>query len=213
MAISLSDPAQRNKLIIGLIPLVAAFAYWYMFYGARTTEITDLKTHFEDLDTKNTAAKKIAARGGPELKKKLAVYEQHMIRLEELIPRDEEVPELLHTITLRAGESGVELSLVKPEKSTPGQFYTKESYSLGVIGSYHGIGSFLSAIGSLPRIITPIGLTLRPRPDLDKSGAQKVDASFKIETYVVPKVVPAAPPSGAPPPPANTAGGKPSGKA
>jgi type IV pilus assembly protein PilO len=208
MAISLSDPKQRNKLLIGLLPLVILLVYWYMFYGAATLEVTDLRTHFEDIDQKNTAAKKIAAKGGPELKKKLAVYEQHMIRLEQLIPRSEEVPELLHTMTLRAQESGVELSLVKPEKEIPGEFYTKETYTLGVIGPFHGVGEFLSAIGSLPRIVTPVNLALRPRADLDKkTGAQKVDASFKIETYVVPK---AAPPKPAAP---DTAKGKPNAKA
>lgn len=208
MAISLSDPQQRNKLLIGLMPLVILFVYWYMYHGARTAAIAELRTHFEEIDSKNTAAKKIAARGGPELKKKLAIYEQHMVRLEQLIPRSEEVPELLHTMTLRARESGVELSLVKPEREAPGEFYTKQTYTLGVIGPYHGIGEFLSAVGSLPRIITPVGLTLRPRTDLDKAGAQKIDASFKIETYVVPKTAPAAPPPADKVP----AGGKANGK-
>jgi type IV pilus assembly protein PilO len=214
MALNLSDKNQRNKLLIGLVPLILLGLYWYMYYGKSQAEVTDLKTHLESIETKNNAAKKIAAKGGPELKKKLAVYEQHMVRLEQLIPKSEEVPELLHTMTLRAQETGVELSLMKPQKEEPGAFYTKQTYSIGVIGPYHDVGSFLAAVGSLSRIITPVNVTLKPRTDETRDGQKKLDATFKIQTYVVPKAPPPPPPAapGAPgaagAPAAAPAGGK-----
>src|SRR5207237_1085649 len=193
MALNINDPAQRNKLILVIVPLLIVFVYWYLYYGKTTAEVTEMRTRLDTLEFQNTAAKKLAAKGGPDLKKKLAIYEQHMVRLEQLIPKSEEVPELLHTMTLRAQESGVELSLVKPEKEEPGQFYTKQIYSLGVIGPYHGVGEFLSAVASLPRIITPVNLALKLRSDGAKSGQQNLDAAFKIEPYVVPKVAPPPP--------------------
>jgi Tfp pilus assembly protein PilO len=169
------------------------FVYWYMFHGKRVEEITTLKTHFEELDAKNTAAKVTAARGGPELQKRLAVYEQHMVRLEELIPKSEEVPQLLHTMTLRAQETGVDLSSMKPESEVPGEFYTKQTYAMSVIGPYHDVGRFLSAVGSLPRIITPVQVKLERTPQTTRTGEAKLRAVFKIETYVVPR--PATPPA------------------
>jgi Tfp pilus assembly protein PilO len=196
--LDLSGPGARNKLIAGVIPLLVLFVYWYLYHGDRVLAVTELKTHYEELDGKNTAAKVLAARGGPELQKRLAIYEQHMVRLEQLIPKSEEVPQLLHSMTLRAQDAGVELVRMKPETEEPGEFYTKQTYTVGVIGPYHRVGRFLSAVGSLSRIITPVNVSLQKRPELARDGTQNLEALFKIETYVIPEQV-IAPPT---PPPA-----------
>jgi type IV pilus assembly protein PilO len=61
-------------------------------------------------------------------------------------------------------------------------------YKLGVTGPYHQVAEFLANIGSMPRIVSPINLTLAPtartgelRP---KKNEQLLDASFGIQTYV-----------------------------
>jgi type IV pilus assembly protein PilO len=181
-----SDPKQQRMLLIGLVPLVALGAYWYFVHEDRTAEIADMQTRLESLETKNSAARALSAKGGPELKKKLALYEQHVARLEELIPKSEEVPDLLHDVTVRAQETGVELNLMRPEKSTTTEFYTKQVYSMSVVGPYQGVGRFLAAVGSLPRIVTPVHMKLVPRTDFDRSGAIRLQAEFQIQTFIAP---------------------------
>jgi type IV pilus assembly protein PilO len=192
MALSLNDPQQRNKLLVGILPLLLLGCYWYFFHGARQDEVTALEERFEQLDAKNAAARARAQQGGPELEKKLALYEAQIVRLEELVPRREEVPQLLHDLALRAQENGVDLGRMRPNEESAGAYYTLQTYELAVIGGYHNVGRFLTAVGSLPRIVTPYDLKVQPRPEKDRSGATVVMAEFRIKTYVLPPATPVA---------------------
>ena len=115
MALLPSDPAAQKRLILGLIPFIGLFMYFQLVHGNRVDEADLLQADLEKLTATNNAAKAIAAQGGPELEKKLAIYEQHMRHLEELIPRREEVAELLYNMTLRAQATGVDLTNMRPE--------------------------------------------------------------------------------------------------
>ena len=199
MALLPSDPKQQRFVILAIVPVLAAVGYWYVFHGDRVKANDAQQDRLEQLQAKNVAAKALSQRGGPELKKKLALYEQHIGRLEELIPKNEEVPELLHDITLRAAESGVELNLLRPDKTTQTASYTRQLYSMSVLGPYDGVGRFLAAVGSLPRIVTPTHMRVVPRMnELDRSGAQRLQAEFQILTYIAPQPgkQPTAPPAG-----------------
>jgi type IV pilus assembly protein PilO len=130
----------------------------------------------------------LAEQGGPELQQRLALYEQHMERLEMLIPRREQVPELLHAMTLRAQGTGVELTRMKPEAEEPTPYYTRQTYEIGVRGTYHDVGLFLSEVGSLPRIITPTEFKLAGNTGLmNKQGMPLLNANFRIMTYIIPE--------------------------
>jgi len=189
MALLPTDSASQKKLLVGLIPLLALFAYHQLAHGKQVEAGDALETRLEILTAQNNAAKVLAAQGGPELERKLAIYEEHMRLLEELIPKREEVAELLHSITERAITAGVDLTNVKPESEDPGPFYTRRITVLGVRGTYHNIAAFLTEIGSLPRIVTPIELKLsKPAGPLalDRQGRPLIDANFRIVTYVIP---------------------------
>lgn len=192
MALLPSDPQQQKKLLIGVLPLLLLFCYWYFYHGQQQEEVAALEQRFEQLDAKNAAARARAQQGGPELEKKLALYEAQIIRLEELVPRREEVPQLLHDLALRAQENGVELARMRPNEESTGAYYTLQTYDLAVLGGYHNVGRFLTAVGSLPRIVTPYDLKVQPRTERDRSGATVVQAEFRIKTYVLPPATPVA---------------------
>jgi type IV pilus assembly protein PilO len=188
MALLPTDSSSQKKLLIGLVPLLALFAYHQLMHGKKVTEADLLEDRLEQLTVTNNAAKILAAQGGPELERKLAIYEQHMRQLEELIPKREEVAELLYAVTLRSQSAGVDLTRMHPEAQDPSPFYTRQIYEMGVRGTYHDIGLFLSEIGSLSRIVTPtqLQLTLPQQPEQNRQGEPLINASFRIVTYVVP---------------------------
>lgn len=186
MALLPSDPQKQKKLLLGALPLLLLFAYWQFYHGPRKEEIAALEQRLEQLETKNAAARARAQQGGPELEKKLALYEAHITRLEQLVPKAEEVPQLLHDLTLRAQETGIELARLRPNEQTPGPYYTLHTYDVAIYGNYHEVGRYLASIGSLPRIVTPYDLTLQPRQEVDRSGQVRLQADFRIKTYVLP---------------------------
>lgn len=196
-----SDEKQQKKLLIGLVPLLLLLAYWYFFHGDKATEIVEMETRLEALEQNNNTARAIASQGSAQdLSRRLELYEEHMERLEQLIPSGEEVPDLLNMIATRAEGTRVQLALMRPEEDVASEFYRRVTYEMGVIGRYHDVSRFLSEVGSLPRIVTPIDLTLRRR---DRDGTNsELEASFRIETYVLPQPgdslgAPAAPAPGA----------------
>lgn len=186
MSLLPSSPKDRKLLALALLPVFIAFAYWHFIDSPVREEIADLNDRLETLERKNAVARNAASQGGPELEKRLAIYEQHMSRLEQLIPNSEEVPELLHAMTLRAQETNVDLARMRPEAELPGDYYTRQTFDIIVIGAYHDVGRFLSAVGSLPRIVTPIDLRLVSRNETDKRGLMRLEAQFRIQTYVLP---------------------------
>lgn len=180
-----ADPQQQRKLLIGLVPLLGLFAYWYFYHGRKQDEIASLESHLESLESKNAAARARAQQGGPQLEQRLAEYERVIGRLEELVPNSEEVAELLHAISLQAQQHGVEVVQLTPHNPQPGDYYLLQSHDVAVFGKYHDVGRFLAAIGSLPRIVTPFNLVLVPRQASD--GTAQVQATFRIKTYVIPE--------------------------
>lgn len=189
MALLPKDPAQQKRLLIGILPLVLAIVYYQFVHTEKATQIDGLETHLEDLERTNATARVLAEQGGPELERRLAMYEQHMKRLEELIPRREQVPELLNDMGRRAQLSSVEVTLMKPEGEEASPYYSRQSYEFGVRGTYHNVGRFLSEVGSLPRIITPAEFRLLATGFKDKQGAPMLNANFRIITYIVPEPV------------------------
>lgn len=186
MALLPDDPRQQKKLLIGLLPLIALGAYWYLYHSKRREEISALEARVESLVAKNETARARAMSGGPELERRLALYERHIARLEELVPKSEEVPQLLYDMALRAQEHGVELARMRPYSSEPGAFYTLETYDIGVFGRYHNIGRFLTAVGSLPRIVVPFNISLEPRAGVSEDDPLRLQALFRIKTYTIP---------------------------
>jgi type IV pilus assembly protein PilO len=186
------DPQKQKQTLAVLVPVVAAVMYWNFLYVPRTEEIEQLSARVESLSMQNNAMRVIVARYGTDLAQRLAVFQEHVRQLEELIPRAEDVPVLIHQITQRAYDTNVDLALIRPGAEQKGDHYTLQTFELNVVGKYHEIGEYLTAIGSLGRIVRPFDVGLR----IETAGESKDEpptlrASFRIETYVMP--IPAAP--------------------
>ena len=58
-----------------------------------------------------------------------------------------------------------------------------------VVGEYHDVGRFLTAVASLSRIVTPVqvDVTIYGQPQSRPDMEFPVEATFRIETYVLPE--------------------------
>lgn len=188
MALLPQEPRQQGALIA----IVVALAGFYLFndyvLAPAKTEVEEMATRLDALQAQNRTAQITATRGGADLEARTALYERHVRRLEQLIPADEEVPQLLTDIAALARRMNVNWADVIPEADVLGTFYDKKSYSVRVEGEYHDVGRFVTAVASLPRIITPVNMDLQQVPEGRGSGdfEAPVQASFQIQTYVVP---------------------------
>jgi type IV pilus assembly protein PilO len=187
MALLPKDPRKQLYVLIGLIPLVLAFLYYQFYHTTRVAEVEILEEQVETLQAGNAAAQAIVASYGTDLPRRLAIYEEHIRQLEELLPRREDVPMLIDLITEQAQILGIQLTALKPSIEEPGEFYSRQSYELNVLGDYHSVGEYLTAIGSLPRIVRSQGVALSvSNAPPKRDGTPQLIASFKIQTYIMP---------------------------
>ena len=190
MALIPDDPKRRNALVVGILAAALFYVFWAYWYSPQDLVVQDLTAQLEQLNSENQRAQLISARGGTQLQERLAEYERHVVRLERLIPQEEEFAALLNQITAESRRNGVEIFSIDPEPEEVGAFYTKKSYELAVVGDYHDLGRFLATIASLPRIITPMDLDLSSfqgdEDVLSPDFETPLTARLRIQTYIVP---------------------------
>lgn len=187
-----TDAEKRKHVLLGALLIgLGVYAASTMLHGPRSEAVAGLESRLETLRVQNGAATTLLQGSGvADVERRLALYREHLVAVEGLVPLSEEVPDLLDAIANEAQRTGIELTLLQPTGATDEEFYGRRTYDLAVVGAYHDIGYFLARVGSLPRIITPRGLNLTTRQEEDRSGAARLEARFSIETYVITELSP-----------------------
>ncbi|NNF14289.1 MAG: type 4a pilus biogenesis protein PilO [Gemmatimonadetes bacterium] len=188
-------------MIIGIVMLLLIVPFYMYYQTPKNEDMAVIRDRLETLDIQNRQAAVILARGGQDLEERMALYQRHVSRLEELIPAQEEVPVLLDDIQRRARLVGVEVQGLDPEPTELAGPYNRTGYQMSVVGEYHAVARFLTEVASLSRIVTPVQVEVElfPNPLTFPDMESPVLATFRIETYVLPDqtaVAPAALPEG-----------------
>ncbi len=196
-----TDPTQRNYMVMGIIFLLAIVPFYMYYQTPKVEEMDVVRERLETLDIQNRQAQVILARGGQDLEERMALYQRHVSRLEELIPAQEEVAVLLDDIQRRARLVGVEVQGLDPEPTQAAGPYNQTGYQMSVVGEYHDVARFLTEVASLSRIVTPVQVEVElfPNATTFPDMESPVVATFRIETYVLPDqstVAPAELPEG-----------------
>jgi Tfp pilus assembly protein PilO len=184
-----ADPSQRKWMMGGVVALVVIIPWRMYIVSPRQDANAEVMTRVESLDEQNRRAEVLAARGGGELQERMALYERHVARLEELIPAREEIAILLDDINSRARLVDVEVLSLVPEPPIASEFYTRTAYNMSIVGEYHAVGRFFTEIASLSRIVRPgqVDIQLYNAPLQYPDWVSPVTASFRIETFVLPE--------------------------
>ena len=114
----------------------------------------------------------------------------HMLQIQELensfrnlmvqLPRQAEVPGLLDEISRIGLTSGLRIEHIHWLPEVLQSFYTELPLQMSLVGGYHDFGLFVSALGSLPRIVTVQDFTLAA---LGGSGSEQLRMTLLATTY------------------------------
>ena len=135
-------------------------------------EERDLRAQFEDRQRK--AANFDAYRA------QLAEIERDFGAMLRQLPGTTEVPSLLVDISQTGLGAGLDERLFQPTGEIQKDFYAELPIRLRYTGSYHELGSFVSGIAALPRIVTLHDITIRPQ---DGSSADELTLDVTAKTY------------------------------
>jgi type IV pilus assembly protein PilO len=189
MALLPQNPRDQKLLVLALAVVGVAVVYQQMYWTPKNQELTALEARLDTLDSLNRVAKKDVAKGSAtKMKQEAEEFARQLAVLRHLVPTENEVPSLLESISTAARHAGLELSDVQPDGVVNGDQFDTYRYRLGVTGPYHQVASFLSNVGSLPRIIAPINVSASPTTRTGELKPKKLeqflDARFQVMTYV-----------------------------
>lgn len=188
MALLPQEPKQQRALLLTIVAIAAAGLFWNYWVTPKQAEIAEATDRVEALEAQNQAARIAAARGEEGLEENLATFERHIARLEELVPRAQDVPGLITDLEFAAERLDLTPMSFYSNPEQLGASYNLRTYDYAWAGEYHDVGQLLATIASFDRIITPLQLQLRvpDQPELFPDYEAPVIAEFTIATYVLP---------------------------
>lgn len=197
MSISVRDPKVQRIAILIVLGLGILYVYFMtdvapFTYKAGAAELDELSSQYRKLSSDLTKARQ-TINSLPYLEKEFNLLHDKWTRAKTLIPTDQETASLLRAVTLLGDQSGVEFLLFKPLPVVPTEHHTEHPVEVKVAGGYHEIGTFMSELANMERILTIRGLKIEEpkRAETDKPAV----ASFVARTFTLGSS-PAAPASG-----------------
>jgi len=167
------------RILVCLITLIVTLGLGYQFH------LTSLQDRFDatarqELDLREQyRIKAFQAANLTAYREQMSAMEDSFGALVKQLPSDTEVPGLLEDITFTGRGAGLQIEEIKLQEENVSQFYIELPIRIAVQGSYHDLGSFVSGVASLSRIVTLHDFVIRP----DNDGQLSMDILAKTYRY------------------------------
>src|SRR5881396_1537122 len=213
MALIPQDRQSQYMLLITIAMVALGYFFWNYWVQPTNAKIAATRAEADSVQTIIDRAKQDLASGTvDDLRRKVEEYQALLSVMRRLVPERNEVPALIDDISTRSKVRGVTIGRFEPLAVEPGQPFDTYRYRVEILGHYDELGELLSDIASLPRIVVPQEVSLKPAQQqaqkvLGDTAGALLEAQFSIRTFVK-----------APAPPAPAGGkkaapGKPAGAA
>ncbi|MDR2549667.1 MAG: type 4a pilus biogenesis protein PilO [Desulfobulbus sp.] len=173
--------SDRNKLLgIGLFVVLVAGLFFFVFYQPNQEEIDRLT---QQASAANEELRKVrkAAQDLPRHKKELEEVRLQFETTSTLLPKSQEIPNLLRNISDLGRSSGLDFISFTPGQEIPKDFYAEIPIDIKIRGPYHNLGLFLDKVSKLERIVTVNNIKTE-KVDLDKNEIL-LSSSCRLITY------------------------------
>lgn len=188
---ALSERDRKNVLVLIMVIAVGAAAgFWFLWREPKAAEAATLQAEVDSLQARVDQAKRDLAQGTVEqLQARISVFESSLGLMRQLVPAENEVPQLIDDIASRATLREVNIAEFARQSQEPGGVFDTYRYRVIAFGHYDELAEFMTDVASLPRIMVPYGLRLGPAPPpdaqlyADTTGAL-LRAEFMLRTFV-----------------------------
>ena len=199
MALLPQDRQSQYMLLITLVMVILGYLFWTYWETPTAAQIATANSEIDSLQVIIDRAKQDLASGTVEdLRRKVEQYQALLSVTRRLVPEKNEVPALIDDISTRSKVRGVTIGRFEPLAVESGSPFDTYRYRLEILGHYDQLGEFLSDIASLPRIIVPQDVLLKPAQQqaqkiLSDTIGSLLEAQFLIRTFVKSAATPPAP--------------------
>ena len=190
MALLPQNPRDQKLLLMALLVIGGAGAYWQLMWKPKDVELGLIQARVTMLDSLNARTKLEVAKGSAaKMRAEADLYSRQLDVMRRLVPTANEVPALIDAVSEAARRADLDLSDLAPDGVVNGDQFDTYRYKLAVIAPLHKLAAFLTNVGSLQRIVEPINLSVSPTTRVGerkpKRDEQLLEARFQIQTYVV----------------------------
>jgi type IV pilus assembly protein PilO len=172
-------PFRIAVIVIVFFVVMGLGIYWFIVKDKAPqldrvqAEELELRTTFENKQRK--------AANYDAYKAQLAQIEQSFGTMLRQLPGETEIPSLIVDISQTGLAAGLQEKLFVPQSEVPRDFYAEKPIKIRLTGGYHEIGSFVSGIAALPRIVTlhDINITPENRAEFDNLSMEVTAKTYR----------------------------------
>ena len=164
-------PLAKGVLILFLCLILAGGWYWFISLDQLDTltraeaQETELKATFE-------SRQRLAANLNTH-REQLEQMQQYLADLLMQLPGSAEIAALLVDVSQTGLAAGLTFELFQPAGEIAKNFYAELPIQIEVTGSYHELGTFVSGLAAMPRIVTIHDVAIA-NPDKNPRGTAAV---------------------------------------
>lgn len=176
----------RVSAIALVCTLLAGAGYWFMVKPRLETldrvkvQEQTLRATFEDKQGKVAAL--------DAYRRQLDTMQRSFGAMLQQLPSRSEVANLLNDISRTRAASGLEEELFRPQSEVKKEFYAALPNEIRVVGTYHELGTFVSGVAALSRIVTVENVKIVPLEGDEQQGSDgtllRMDAILKTYRYL-----------------------------
>ncbi|MGD8175928.1 type 4a pilus biogenesis protein PilO [Marinimicrobium sp. ARAG 43.8] len=171
-----------GKVFVCALLATVILVGWYFYKIKDLNHQLDRVVAEESSLRQNFETKSFQAANLQEYRDQMTEMEKSFGALLARLPSDTEVPGLLEDIDARASESGLDINSIRLESEQQSEYYVELPISIDVDGSYHDMGTFVSGVAGMPRIVTLHDFTIARKANGGTLGMQIVAKTYRYKS-------------------------------
>ena len=189
---NLKNPTVQKVLLGTVLLVVMSYLYFGtqllpFFYQVRKAKIESMGQEYAKLSADLEKARQMVGRLA-QLEAEYARLHEQWESAQELLPEEQEMPDLLRKVTAAGARAGIEFMLFQPVAPIVHEDYKEHPVKIRVRGGYHQLGIFLSRLANLDRIVNVSDLNIQSATKgKSKSSDEKatIVADFTLSAHTL----------------------------
>lgn len=171
----------KYKVLLALVLLILpVVAFYFAYFSPTNDQLVRLENQRITMENKLKEVK-AKAQNRDRLRKELEETRLVFQKTARLLPKEQEIPQLLKDISALGRNAGLDFLAFKPGQDTPKDFYAEIPVNINVNGPYHNLGFFLDQVSKLDRIVTVDNIKMGG-PKME-AGEMILASSCSLKTY------------------------------
>lgn len=174
---------EQQKQVAMAVVAVVMFGYVYTTKLLKPVR-AQIQSRESELASVNARIQGLRATANQldDLLKRVEELKVQVAAVEKRLPRDENLQDIIRTVSTLAEKSGVRYSTFGRGTPQAVNLFTEIPINMSISGSVYSIGKFLAAIGQQERIMSARNLSLTAGVDPKKN--QTVTGSFTLMAFI-----------------------------